>query len=69
MHAARFYHGDENAHVVQFETLFDALDIIHDSHPSLISKWISPDRTIALLACIGVRYSPGVPVAIIAESH
>src|SRR5215208_4076456 len=69
MHAAGFSHRDENAHIVEFEAAFDALDIIHDgpSHP--ISKLISCDQARALLARFGLRYPPAFQLWIILESH
>src|SRR5262249_48977093 len=46
VHAAGLNDRHEDAHVVQLEAAFDALDLVHGV--PLISELILPDRTIAL---------------------
>jgi tripartite-type tricarboxylate transporter receptor subunit TctC len=48
---------------MQFEAAFDALDVVHwETSLCLISKWISHDRTIALLVGRRARYPSDNPV-------
>jgi hypothetical protein len=46
VHAAGLNHGHENAHIVQLEAAFNALDLIHDGTPYIKVDMTQSDNSI-----------------------
>jgi tripartite-type tricarboxylate transporter receptor subunit TctC len=46
MHAARLHHGHEDANIVQFQTAFDAIDLVHHDAPDIKMDIAQSDNSI-----------------------
>jgi hypothetical protein len=46
VHAARLYHRNEDAHIVQLEAAFNALDLVHGGTPDIEMDIRQSDNSI-----------------------